>query len=286
MAYAFLLPDVVGLFMFVGLPMILALGVSLFDVNGFGGYEYAGLENYRTMLRDPLLLNSAKVSLVYAALFVPAVFLVSLCLALLVRDAFPGVGFARMAFFVPHVVSLVIVGLLWQFLLVEKRGLLSSLLEPLGLGGVSWLGDPRYALPVLVLISVWFYMGYFMLILLSGLKDIPPEYYDAARVDGSSSWQRFRHITWPLLKPTSFFVFVVATVNAVAGIQAFDLVYVTTRGGPSNSTSTTVFYVYEQAFQYNNYGYAAAITATMAFLLMLVTGAMFGSTRGGRFDVG
>jgi multiple sugar transport system permease protein len=284
-AYIFLLPNLVGLSLFLGLPMLLALAVSFFEASGFGGYEFVGLDNYLAMLDDPLLLQSARVSLIYVVLFVPIVFVISLGLALLVQDAFPGVGFARMAFFIPHVISLVIVGLLWQFLLVEKRGLFSAALEPLGLGDASWLGDPQLALPVLVGISVWFYMGYFMLILLSGLKDIPAEYYDAARVDGASAVQRFRHITWPLLKPTSFFVGVVATVNAAAGLQAFDLVYVVTQGGPSNSTSTVVFYIYQQAFQYNDYGYAAAITALLALFLMLVTGLMFAVTRGGRFDV-
>ena len=284
-AYAFMAPNLIGLLLFIGLPMVLALVVSFFDASGFGGYTFVGLDNYRAMASDDLLLQSARVSLVYVVLFVPLVFAVSLGLALLVRDAFPGVGFARAAFFVPHVISLVVVGLLWQFLLVQKRGLVSSLLASAGLGEVSWLGDPRFALPTLVLISVWFFMGYFMLILLGGLQDIPGEYYDAAKVDGASALQRFRYVTWPLLRPTSFFVVVVATVNAATGIQAFDLVYVTTRGGPSNSTSTLVFHVYQQAFQFNDYGYAAAITALLALFLVVVTGTMFAVTRGGRFDV-
>jgi multiple sugar transport system permease protein len=285
-AYGFLAPNMVGLSLFLGLPMVLAFVISFFDASGFGGYRYVGFDNYQRMLGDGLLAQSAQVSLVYVIAFVPLVYVAGLALALLVQDAFPGVGFARTAFFVPHVISLVIVGLLWQFLLVERRGLISTLARPLGLGDVSWLGDPRYALPTLIAISVWFYMGYFMIILLSGLKDIPKEYYDAARVDGASSWQRFRYITWPLLKPTSFFVVVVATVNAAAGLQAFDLVYVTTAGGPANSTSTVVFYVYQQAFQYNDLGYASAITALLALFLMVVTGLMFAITRGGRFDVG
>lgn len=284
-AYGFLAPDVVGLSMFLGLPMALAFVFSFFSVSGFGAYGFVGVENYRRMFEDALLAQSVQVSLIYVLAFVPIVFVVSLGLALLVQDAFPGVGFVRTAFFIPHVLSLVIVGLLWQFLLVERRGMLSTALAPLGLGNISWLGDPRFALMTLIGISVWFYMGYFMIILLSGLKDIPGEYYDAARVDGASAWLRFRHITWPLLKPTSFFVGVVATVNAAAGLQAFDLVYVTTGGGPANATSTVVFYIYQQAFQYNQLGYASAITALLAVFLMIVTGLMFALTRGGRFDV-
>jgi len=284
--YGFVAPDAIGLALFLGLPMVLAFVISFFRASGFGGYQFVGLRNYARVARDPLFLESVQVSLIYVVAFVPLVYLAGLALALLVQDAFPGVGFVRTAFFIPHVLSLVVVGLLWQFLLVERRGLFSSLLAPLGLSDIAWLGNPRYALPTLIFISVWFYMGYFMIILLSGLKDIPGEYYDAGRVDGASSWQRFRHITWPLLKPTSFFVVVVATVNAAAGLQAFDLVYVTTRGGPANATSTVVFYIYQQAFQYNDLGYASAITALLALFLMLVTGLMFALTRGGRFDVG
>ncbi len=284
-AYGFLAPNMVGLAVFLGLPMLLAFVISFFHASGFGGYEYVGLDNYRKMLDDPLLAQSARVSLVYVVAFVPLVYLASLGLAMLVKDSFPGVGLVRTAYFVPHVLSLVIVGLLWQFLLIQRRGLVTNALEPFGLGDVSWLGQPRYALPTLIFISVWFYMGYFMLILLSGLKDIPGEFYDAASLDGAGAWQRFRHITWPLLKPTSFFVAVVATVNALAGLQAFDLVYVTTKGGPANSTSTVVFYIYQQAFQYNDLGYASAITALLAMFLIVLTGVMFTSTAGGRFDV-
>ena len=279
----FIAPDLLGLLVFLVLPMLVALAVSLFAVDGFGNYSFAGLDNFRRMADDPLLHTSAKVTLTYLALYVPLVFVVSLALALLVRDPYPGVGAVRAALFLPNVVSLVVVGVLWQFMLVDKRGIVPALLTPLGLGEVSWLGDPRYALLTLVLVSIWFLAGYQMLIFLAGLKDIPGEYYDAARVDGASAWQRFRHVTWPLLKPTSFFVLITSIVNAVTGLQAFDLVYVMTKGGPANATSTIVFYTYQQAFQFNNYGYAAAITAVTVGFLVVVTGALFAVTRGGRF---
>lgn len=208
-----------------------------------------------------MLHQSVKVTLTYLALFVPLVFVAGRALTMLVRDPFPGVGLVRTGLFLPNVVSLVLVGVLWQFMLTVKRGVITSALGPFGLGEISWLGDPSYALLTLVLISVWFLMGYQMLIFLAGLKDITGEYYDAATVDGANAWQRFRHVTWPLLKPTSFFVLITSIVNSVTGLQAFDLVFVMTRGGPANSTSTVVFYTYQQAFQFSDYGYAAAITA-------------------------
>ncbi|TCO54758.1 carbohydrate ABC transporter permease [Actinocrispum wychmicini] len=283
-AYAFLAPDLIGLLVFVVVPMVLALGVSLFKVDGFGGYTFVGLDNFHRMLNDAALGQSLRVTAVYVVTFVPIAFVVSLALAMLVRDHFRGVGWVRTAFFVPNVISLVVVGLLWQFLLVEKQGIAANLLSTIGLGDVSLLGNPTLAFVSYVVISVWFLMGYQMLIFLAGLNDIPKEFDDAARIDGAGAWQRFRHVTWPLLRPTSFFVVVTSTVSAVTGLQAFDLVFVLTKGGPANATSTIVFYIYKQAFTFGNYGYAAAITTVMVGFLVVITGVMFRFTRGGRFD--
>jgi multiple sugar transport system permease protein len=282
--YAFLAPDALGLLVFVGIPMVLAFGVALYEVDGFGNYRFIGLDNYRQMAGDSQLWQSLKVTGIYVGTLVPLVFVVSLGLALLVRDHFRGIGWVRAAFFLPHVISLVVVGLIWQFLLVNKRGVVSEMLSPLGLGNVSLLGSQTFALGTYVLVSVWFLMGYLMLVFLAGLKDIPAEFDDAARVDGASRWQRFRHVTWPLLRPTSFFVLVHSTVGAVTGLQAFDLVYVLTRGGPADATSTLVFYIYEQAFTFNNLGYASALTTLAVGLLVAATGVMFRLSRGGRFD--
>ncbi|MER7011262.1 sugar ABC transporter permease [Saccharopolyspora sp. NPDC000359] len=280
-AFAFLAPDGIGLLLFILVPTAMALVVGLFDVDGFGNVEWAGLDNFRLMAGDGLLWRSFGTTALYAALFVPLAFFAALGLALLVKDHFPGVGAVRAALFLPNAVSLVVIGLLWQFLLTDKTGVLARLT---GLDGVSWLGDPNLALLTLVLISVWFLMGYQMLIFLGGLQDIPREYHDAATVDGGGPWQRFRHVTWPMLRPTSFFVLVTSTINAVTGMQVFDLVFVTTSGGPANATTTVVYYAYQQAFQFGRFGYAAAICALLVVALGAVTAAMFALTRGGRFD--
>jgi len=285
-AYLLIAPDVLGLLLFIGLPMCLALGIAFFEVDGFGAYQFVGFDNFAKMAGDAMLSRSAGVTLGYVSGFVPLAFAVSLGLALLVREPFPGVRFVRMAFFLPNVISLVVAGVLWQFLLVDKRGAVPALLRPIGLGDVSWLGDPRFALASLVLISAWFLVGYQMLIFLAALNDIPREYYDASKVDGATPWQQFRYVTWPMLRPTSLFVAIHSSVGAVTGLQAFDLVYVLTRGGPANSTSTLIFYIYQQAFTYNHYGYAAAMTTMVVAFLAAVTGLMFALTRGGRFDAG
>ncbi|PZS27010.1 MAG: sugar ABC transporter permease [Pseudonocardiales bacterium] len=263
--------------------MVLAIGVSLYAVDGFGNYTYVGLANFRQMAHDPTLWQSVRVTLEYVIVFVPVSFVVGLSLAMLVRDHFPGVAAVRTLFFLPNALSLVVIGLLWQFMLVDKRGVLTHAARPFGLQHVSWLGDPKFALPTYIAISVWYTMGYQMLLFLAGLKDIDAAYLEAARLDGASPWQRFRHVIWPLLRPTSFFVVITSMVGAVTGLQAFDLVYVLTKGGPDNRTSTVVFYVYQQAFQFGNYGYAAAITALLVGFLIVITGLLFAVTRGGRF---
>lgn len=281
--YAFVAPDALGLLLFVGLPMVLALGVSLVSVDGFGNYAYVGLANFRQMGADAALWGSVRVTLVYVVAFVPLTFLAGLGLALLVKDRFPGVGAVRTLFFLPNALSLVVIGVLWQFMLVDKQGVLTHTARPFGLGGVSWLGDPRYALATYIVISVWYSMGYQMLLFLAGLKDVDPAYLESATVDGASAVQRFRNVIWPLLRPTSFFVAITSLVGATTGLQAFDLVYVLTGGGPDNKTSTVVFYIYEQAFRFGHYGYAAAITTMVVGFLVVVTGLLFGVTRGGRF---
>lgn len=280
-ALGFLALDGLGLLTFVAVPTVLALLVGLFEVDGFGTFEFVGLANFELMASDALLWKSLGITAIYTGLFVPLAFVVSLGLALLVAERFPGVGAVRAAFFLPNVLSLVVVGVLWQFLLTDKTGVVAQLF---GTDGVSWLGDPAFALPTLVLVSVWFLMGYQMLIFLAGLQDIPRELYDAATVDGSGAWGRFRHVTWPGLRPTSFFVLVTSMINAITGLQAFDLVYVMTKGGPANSTSTIVYYAYQQAFLYGRFGYAAAICGMVVAILIALTGLLFAVTRGGRFD--
>lgn len=281
--YLFVAPDVIGLLIFVGGPMLLSLSLGFFSVSGFGGYTFVGLDNYRRMAADPLFWRSLSVTVIYIVTLVPSLYVVGLGLALLVQDDSRFNGVVRSLLFMPQTVSLVVVALVWQVLLIDKIGLFNQVGAALGLPAVSWLGDPRFALYTVVAISVWFLMGFYMLIFLGGLQDIPREYYEAARIDGAGPVQSFFKITLPLLQPTSFFVLLVSTVAAVCGSQSFDLVYVMTKGGPANSTSLAIFYIYQQAFLFNEYGYAAAMASVLVLVLMVITVLMFMLTRGGRF---
>jgi multiple sugar transport system permease protein len=282
--YLFVLPDAVGLSIFVGGPMVLSLSLGFFDVNGFGGYTFVGLANYRRMWGDPVFLQSLRVTIIYVIALVPALYVTGLGAALLVQRSTRFNGFVRSLLFLPQTVSLVVIAVVWQVLLIDKIGVINKLTTLLGLGMVSWLGDPRFALGVLVFVSVWFLMGFYMLIFLGGLQDIPPEYYEAAKIDGAGSVTSFFLVTLPLLRPTSLFVLLVSTVTAVCGSQTFNLVYVMTKGGPANSTSLAAYYIYQQAFLFNDFGYAAAMASFLVLVLLALTLLMFMLTRGGRFS--
>ena len=216
-AWLFIFPDFIGLLIFVAMPMVLALSLGFFSVDGFGGYKFVGLANYNRMLHDPLFLKSLGVTIVYVVCLVPGLYVGGLGLALFVRQRIPLMGLWRSLFFMPYVVSLVVVALIWKVLLIDKVGFVNRMFELVGLQGRSWLGDPNLALGAVLVVTIWFLMGYYMIIFLSGLQDIPREYYEAAKIDGAKSWAMFTKITLPLLRPTSFFVLLVSTVSAVSG---------------------------------------------------------------------
>jgi multiple sugar transport system permease protein len=281
-AFFFLLPDALGLLVFVAVPMVLAIGLGFFSLDGFGHLRFIGVDNYVRMANDPQFWSSQRATAIYVVAAVPLMFVVSLALALLVRERFPGVGLVRSALFLPHVVSMIVVGVVWQFMMVDKVGVVSQALAAVGLGNVSVLGSPEFALAAVIGITVWFQMGYYMIIFLAGLQDIPRELYEAARVDGAGWWQQFRDITLPMLAPTSFFVLLTSTVAVVFG--GLDLIYALTEGGPASATNVVIFFVYEQAFLFGEYGYAAAVGSTLLVALLLWSGLMFFLTRGGRFS--
>jgi multiple sugar transport system permease protein len=281
-AILFLLPDSLGLLIFVFIPMVIAIVLGFFRLDGFGNLSFIGVANYVRMFQDPSFLQSAGVTATYLVVLVPAVFIVALLLALLVQQKIPFVGAIRSALFAPYVISLVVVGLMWQFLLSDKVGIVNQFLAVFGIHDISWLGDPKYTLGTVVVISIWFQMGYYMIIFLSGLQDIPGELYEAARIDGAGPWQRFWNITWPMLRPTSLFVLITVTIAVVSG--GFDLIYILTGGGPAGSTSLLIFYIYQQAFLFGEYGYAAAIGSVLVLVLLIWSAIMFRVTKGGRID--
>jgi multiple sugar transport system permease protein len=285
-AWAFVAPSALGTGLFVFIPMMLAFALSFTSANGFGQYPWVGLANYERMFQDPLFTNSIKVTALFVLGFVPGVYVLGLVMALVVYGAIPARAFFRVAFFAPYTVSLVVVGLVWRYMLADRVGVVGSVLQQIGIDNPpSFLGNPDLALWVVVIASIWFFVGYYMVILLGGLQEIPQDVLDAARLDGAGTYRMVVSIILPMLKPTTFFALVLATIAGLAGLQSFDLIYVMTQGGPANSTSLGIYYVYEQAFKSSQFGYAAAMATWYALVLILFTGIAFKLTRGGRFDV-
>jgi multiple sugar transport system permease protein len=282
--YAFVAPSAIGVGVFVLLPMLLAFALGFFEATGFGQIRFIGLTNYRRLFGDALFLHSLRVTAVYVLLFVPGLYFLGLGMALLVNGDLPARAFFRASFFAPYTISLVVVALVWRYILADRVGILSTLLTRLGAGPLSFLGQPNLALLTVAFVSVWFLVGFYMLILLGGLQDIPRDLYEAAQIDGAGAWRQLRHITLPMLRPTTFFVLVLATIAGLAGLQAFDLIFVMTGGGPANATSLGIFYIYQQAFEFNQFGYASAIATWYALALMLMMGIAFWFTKGGRFE--
>jgi multiple sugar transport system permease protein len=284
--YAFVAPSAIGVGLFVLVPMVLAFVLSFTDTNGFGQSHFVGLENYRRMFSDPLFIQSVKVTVLYVVVFVPGIYVVGLGMALLVHGSLPARAFFRAAFFAPYTVSLVVVALIWRYMLADKVGIVSRVLGHLGITAPSFLGDPSVTLWVVAFVSIWFFVGYYMVILLGGLQEIPTELIEAARLDGAGPLRMLVSIVLPMLKPTTFFVLVLSTIAGLAGLQSFDLIYVMTQGGPANSTSLGIFYIYQQAFSDSQVGYATAMASFYAIVLVALTGIAFKLTRGGRFDFG
>lgn len=266
--YLFLLPDVLGLLIFIVGPMVMALVISLTNWRLVKAAKFVGLHNYWIILKDPKFSASLGRSILFMIGFVPVVYTLSLGMAVLLRRKSRSTGFFRTIYFMPVAMSLVIAGVIWRFMFDPSNGLINIIMTTFGLPALKWIGSVKTAMLSVIIVSVWKSAGYFMIILLAGLEDIPEDYISAAQIDGASRWQTFWYIVMPLLKPTSFFVLVILSITS---LQAFDQIYVMTRGGPAYATYTTLMYIYEKAFREWNFGYAAAMSVALFVLIMIFT---------------
>jgi multiple sugar transport system permease protein len=278
-AYAFLLPDLLGLLIFVLIPIGYAFYISLHDWNAMTPMRWVGAENYQRLLQDDDFWNSLETTALYTLFYVPLLYCVSLGLALVVNQKLSFMPFFRTVFFIPVVLSLVVSSLMWKFVFDEQVGLLNYLIGFLGIPPVPWLGSVYTALPAIIVVNIWINMGYFMVIFIAGLKDIPKEYFEAARIDGASPWSIFWRITLPLLRPTSLFVVVISIISS---FQIFDQVWIMTQGGPANATEVTAIYMYRQAFQNLNLGYGAAVSFGLFVVIMTFSAVQFRFLRSAR----
>jgi multiple sugar transport system permease protein len=267
-AYALLLPAFLILATFQFLPAIEVVRLSLTDrLLLRPDWSYVGFDNFERLWNDRRFWNSVRNTVYFVGVSVPIQTGLALVFAIALARRVRGIEVLRTVLFLPVVASLVGVSVVWQWLYHPSVGLLNDLMRFVGLDPIRWLLDPTWAMPAIILLVVWNGTGYYMVIYLAGVLDIPSEYYEAARIDGASRWSLFRHVTWPLLTPVTFLIFILQMINS---FQVFTSVYVMTGGGPIRSTEVVVFYLYQRAFDSLEFGYASAISvALFAFLITL-----------------
>lgn len=267
-------PFVLGLFLWTLGPMLYSLYLSLTDWDLLTPPQWIGLDNYAAMFTDPLTWTALRVTTTYALGSIPLVMALGLGLALLLNSKVRGLSIWRSIFFLPAVLSGVAVALLWQFIFSADFGVLNYLLSLIGINGPAWLNSQTWALPALIIMSIWA-VGADMVIYLAALQGVPTELYEAAEVDGANGWRRFRHITLPMISPVLFFQLVMGIIFA---LQTFTQSFIMTRGGPNNATLFYVLHLYRNAFQYFRMGYAATLAWLLFVYILLLTLLIFRSS--------
>ncbi|MCM3708371.1 sugar ABC transporter permease [Cytobacillus firmus] len=265
--FGFMSPVLLIFSLFLFFPVLFAFFMSFHQWGMIGTPEFVGVENYVRLFKDPLFWISIKNTLIFS-LSVPLKVAIALFIAVLLNQKIRGLGFYRAAFFFPVVLSMVVVGLVWQWMFSPSYGFINYVLEKLGLPLQNMLIDSDQAMIVLIIVSIWKGLGSNLLLFLAGLQAIPSSVYEAAEIDGASSWQKFWHITVQLLKPTTLFVLIITLIGS---FKIFDLAYVITGGGPGTSTMVLVHYIYQEAFQRFDMGYASAAAYVFFIILFILT---------------
>lgn len=267
-AFIFLLPSLLGVGIFVAIPVIASFGLSFAHWNMLSPPRWVGLQNYRELLIDPVFWQVMGNTFYYA---LAVVFLeIPLALGLAIAMNQPGwlTKVFRTIYFLPVVTSMVAIALVWNWMYDPQVGLFNGLLGFVGIPKVEWLYSTLWAMPALILMGVWKNVGYSMILFLAGLQTIPEELYEAASLDGANRWQQFLNVTLPQLGPTLFFVSVMSTITA---FQVFDPVYIMTQGEPAGSTNVAVYWLYQNAFELFNVGRASAIAYLLFGVILTLT---------------
>ena len=273
--YLCILPWLIGFVVFIAGPILASLAISFTRWDIVSPPEWVGLDNYRRILfRDRDFRQALKVTLTYAAMSLPLQLILGLGLSLLLNLKLRGMNIYRTLFYLPAVLPTVAVTLLWVWIFNPEFGLFNYLLSLIGVEGPRWFSNPRWALPGLVIMSLWG-VGGGAVIYLAGLQNIPPHLYEAAKIDGANTWQRFVRITLPLLTPTLFFQLVLGLIGS---FQAFVQAYVATSGGPLKSTLFYMLYLYQKAFTTFQMGYASALAWILMVIILAVTLLVFKSS--------
>jgi multiple sugar transport system permease protein/alpha-1,4-digalacturonate transport system permease protein len=269
--YLYLLPNFLGFLVFTAVPIFIGLALSFTDYTGFPGAAFVGISNYVKMFRDSQFIAALKNNLFYSFTSVPLTIIVSLSLALLLNTAVRGGTVFKTLYFFPNLTSMVAVSCVFMLLFDPNSGPINRFLMSIGVPEAilpRWFFASKSALFTVVIVVVWKQAGYYMIMFLAGLKNIPGHLYEAARIDGANSLQCFRHVTLPMLSPTTFMVTI---LSIIASFQVFDIINVTTKGGPGRATTVLVFRIYREAFSNWRMGYASAIAYFLFVVIMIVT---------------
>ena len=265
--YLLVTPYILHFVVFVAFPVIFSIVLTFHKWNIISPMKFSGVDNYIRLFNDALFLKSIMNTFVFLIIHIPLQIFVALVLAEILNQKIFMRGFFRAAFFLPVVVSGVVVTMLWQQMFAFDTGLLNRILTTIGLNKVGWLVDPQVAMSSIAVMATWKNVGLYVILFLVGLQTVPPHYYEAADLEGANRFQKFFNITLPMIKPTMFMVIILSTIG---GFSLFIEPYIMTGGGPLNSTISAVLYIYKQGFFYYHMGYASTLGLFFAMIILLV----------------
>jgi multiple sugar transport system permease protein len=265
--YLLVSPYLVFVTVFVMFPVLFCFFLTFHKWNIISPMHFIGVDNYSRLFHDRLFWKAIGNTLKFLLLHIPLQLIVSLFLAQLLNQKIRAISFFRASFFLPVIVSGVVVTILWQQLFGFDSGIFNRMLSGIGLPKIGWLVSPNVAIYSIAVMATWKNVGLYVILFLVGLQTVPPQYYEAAKLEGATRWQQFYHITLPMINPTIFLVVVLSTIG---GFSLFIEPYIMTGGGPLNQTLSAVLYIYKQAFQYYNMGYSATLGFFYAIMIMTV----------------
>ncbi len=260
----FILPALFGTVIFIVLPVIASFGLSFTSWDLLNPIKFVGLENYKLIFTEPLFFKILLNTIVFAIATSVFGVIIPLVLAAILNSKLRGSEFFKTAYFLPFITPMIVIGIVWQWIFDPNIGILNRVLHM----HIQWLYDTHFALPALIMVTVWKLIGYNIVIFLSGFASIPDNLYEAAKIDGANPAQTFFNITIPMLSPTIFFVVI---ITAISSFQVFDLIYLMTQGGPLDSTNVLVYSIYKNAFEYFNVGKASAMAYVLFVIILVLT---------------
>lgn len=260
----FILPALLGTIVFIIIPIICSFGLSFAKWDLLNPIQYVGLENYKVVLTEPVFVKIIINTFVYAIATSIFGVIIPLILACIINTKIKWADFFKTAYFLPFVTPMIVIGIIWEWIFDPNIGCLNHFLHL----HINWLYDTNFAMPALIIVSVWKLIGYNMILFLTGLSTINQELLEASKIDGANAYNTFKNITIPLLSPTIFFVTI---ITAITSFQVFDLIYVMTQGGPLDSTNVLVYAIYKNAFEYFNVGKASALAYVLFAIIFILT---------------